>query len=220
MLHSNTFGQIWEVRRASSSLLHLQFISKCPQPAEESPQTRLMLRFSKIHSRLKSASASAAVPFVPKCLLHGHRHVHRLMHRKQDVTVPQWCGMQHNLSQQGEIWHVGELLCSKVQTRRCWGGGGLQRKQQHREQSDRNVSPTSLSGARIAVLEKCEGHGAGGAAAAPQTRGSSAAQTGTLENSRAFLGNLKSGLEAGVQQNRQQTAHFHVHRGCLGHPSL
>lgn len=52
-----------------------------------------------------------------------------------------------------------------------------------------------------------------------QTRGSSARQNGTLENSQAFLGNLKSGLEAGVQQERQQSAHFHVHRECLGHPS-
>lgn len=52
-----------------------------------------------------------------------------------------------------------------------------------------------------------------------QTRGSSVRQHGTLENSQAFPGNLKSGLEAGVQQKRQQTAHFHVHRGCLGHPS-
>lgn len=52
-----------------------------------------------------------------------------------------------------------------------------------------------------------------------QTRGSSARQNGTLEISQAFPGNLKSGLEAGVQQKRQQTAHFHVLRGCLGHPS-
>lgn len=52
-----------------------------------------------------------------------------------------------------------------------------------------------------------------------QTPGSSARQNGTLENSQAFLGNLKSALEAGVQQKWKQTAHFHVHRGCLGHPS-
>lgn len=52
-----------------------------------------------------------------------------------------------------------------------------------------------------------------------QRAGSSARQNGTLENSQAFLGNFKSALEAGVQQKWQQTAHFHVHRGCLGHPS-
>lgn len=52
-----------------------------------------------------------------------------------------------------------------------------------------------------------------------QTPGSSARQDGTLENSQAFLVNLKSALEAGVQQKWQQTAHFHVHRGCLRHPS-
>lgn len=53
-----------------------------------------------------------------------------------------------------------------------------------------------------------------------QAPGSSAGQNGTLENSQAFLGDLKSASEAGVQQKWQQTAHFHVHRGCLGHPPL
>lgn len=73
----------------------------------------------------------------------------------RDATEPE--------SQGGRIWHGRELLCSKCRTVVVGGGGGGGAAKDNDATS--KVTETSVlpfsSGGKIAVLEKCEKHGAG-----------------------------------------------------------
>lgn len=132
----------------------------------------------------------------------------------RDATEPE--------SRGGRTRHDRELFCSKCRTVVVDEGG--EKVQQDNDATSKVTETSLLPFRQVAKLQSWRSvrsmeldeqlllH-------VTRTPGSSARQNGTLENSQAFLGNLKSALEAGVQQKWQQTAHFHVHRGCLGHPS-
>lgn len=155
MLRSNSFKQILKIlkeHQASSSVCSSSLSAS--QPAEPSRQTR----FEKIHLTLNTSRVSAAVPFVPRCLLHGQRGTFAgwcVANRTCLCQNAAGCNRIREPGRQNLAQRPLALLQSTEAQKKA------QRRQRRKWQSGRKMGPTSVSGAKIAVLEKCEKHGAG-----------------------------------------------------------